>query len=229
MSDLHGCLKEWEDMLEKIQFSENDTMYVLGDVIDKGKNPVKLLRKIMTMDNVMCLMGNHEYDFLKMFYDLLTTPAEHRSFILNTFKVILYDNWKFKDGLNTCQEFKQLSIKEGRQIGDYIKSMKLYYEITVNDCKYILSHSGLGNYGKEKSLEEYKPSELLKTNFCDLSYGDDNTIIIGHTPTFLCDSNFSGRIYKEKGIINVDCGAVFRNEGGCLGCIRLDDMQEFYV
>ena len=38
ISDLHGCLKEFEAMLEKIEFSEYDEMYIAGDVCDRGKD-----------------------------------------------------------------------------------------------------------------------------------------------------------------------------------------------
>ncbi len=34
---------------------------------------------------------------------------------------------------------------------------------------------------------------------------------------------------KDKSIIDIDCGAGYPKEGGCLGCLRLNDMREFYV
>ena len=37
---------------------------------------------------------------------------------------------------------------------------------------------------------------------------------------------YKGRIYKANGHIAVDCGA---GHGLCLGCIRLEDSEEFYV
>lgn len=43
MSDLHGCYQEYREALEKINFNEQDTLYVLGDVVDRGPEPIKLL------------------------------------------------------------------------------------------------------------------------------------------------------------------------------------------
>ncbi len=37
MSDLHGCLEKYLKMLEKINFGAEDTMYVLGDIVDRGR------------------------------------------------------------------------------------------------------------------------------------------------------------------------------------------------
>ena len=36
MSDLHGCYDKYKKMLEKIHFGEDDTLYILGDVVDRG-------------------------------------------------------------------------------------------------------------------------------------------------------------------------------------------------
>ena len=54
----------------------------------------------------------------------------------------------------------------------------------------------------------------------------DKIIVTGHTPTGLIDKDYSGRIYKNNNHIAIDCGAVFDKP---LGCIRLDDLEEFYV
>ena len=36
MSDIHGQFDALMKMLEKIQFSDEDELYILGDVIDRG-------------------------------------------------------------------------------------------------------------------------------------------------------------------------------------------------
>ena len=43
MSDLHGEKDLFDKMLEKIQFSSLDHLYILGDVIDRGPHGVELL------------------------------------------------------------------------------------------------------------------------------------------------------------------------------------------
>lgn len=35
ISDIHGCYDKYIKMLEKIRFSSEDTLYVLGDVLDR--------------------------------------------------------------------------------------------------------------------------------------------------------------------------------------------------
>ena len=46
MSDLHGCYDKYIAMLEKINLKYDDTLYILGDVIDRGPDRVKILLDI---------------------------------------------------------------------------------------------------------------------------------------------------------------------------------------
>lgn len=36
ISDIHGCYNEYIKALKKVNFNDNDTLYVLGDCIDRG-------------------------------------------------------------------------------------------------------------------------------------------------------------------------------------------------
>ena len=65
MSDIHGEADRFHAMLEKIQFTADNTLYILGDVIDRGLEGISLLLEIMEMPNVVMLLGNHEYMMLQ--------------------------------------------------------------------------------------------------------------------------------------------------------------------
>lgn len=53
ISDIHGCRQQLLELLTKIQFSEKDTLYVLGDVLDRGFDPIETLRDLMDCKNVI--------------------------------------------------------------------------------------------------------------------------------------------------------------------------------
>lgn len=61
-ADLHGYpLEEFLKLLKKCGFSENDFLFVIGDVIDRnGDGGVGLLRWMMCQPNVELILGNHE-------------------------------------------------------------------------------------------------------------------------------------------------------------------------
>lgn len=61
ISDIHGQYDMFIELLDKIQFQNTDTLYILGDILDRGPHPIKTLMKLMEMPNVICIVGNHEY------------------------------------------------------------------------------------------------------------------------------------------------------------------------
>ena len=42
ISDIHGEYDLFMKMLEKIKFQDTDTLYILGDILDRGPNPIHL-------------------------------------------------------------------------------------------------------------------------------------------------------------------------------------------
>ena len=79
MSDIHGHKDLFDKMLEKIKFSSDDTLYILGDVIDRGPDGIKTLLKIMKMPNVKMILGNHEYMMLTYLTDPLASFKEAKA------------------------------------------------------------------------------------------------------------------------------------------------------
>lgn len=49
ISDIHGQYKMFLDLLDKIKLKDTDTLYILGDILDRGPHPIKALMKIMEM------------------------------------------------------------------------------------------------------------------------------------------------------------------------------------
>ena len=44
IGDIHGQLEQLKVLLEKMKFNENDELYVMGDVVDRGPDPIKALQ-----------------------------------------------------------------------------------------------------------------------------------------------------------------------------------------
>lgn len=62
ISDLHGYpLEKLKELLETADFSENDFLYILGDVVDRnGDGGVEILVWLLSQPNVQLIVGNHE-------------------------------------------------------------------------------------------------------------------------------------------------------------------------
>jgi predicted MPP superfamily phosphohydrolase len=84
ISDIHGEYDLFIKLLKKINFNSHDTLYILGDIIDKGKDSIKLLKFISKQNNMIAIMGNHEHafsEFVKAVID--KTPTENYNEIIS--------------------------------------------------------------------------------------------------------------------------------------------------
>ena len=46
ISDIHGQYEPFKRILQQINFSDDDVLYVLGDAIDRGPDGIKILKEI---------------------------------------------------------------------------------------------------------------------------------------------------------------------------------------
>ena len=90
MGDIHGEADRFHAMLKKIQFSEDDILILLGDVIDRGPDGIALLLEIMEMPNVIMLLGNHEYMMLQYLSPEATSTEIRRWNRNGNFITLLY-------------------------------------------------------------------------------------------------------------------------------------------
>ena len=59
-SDAHGHVRALDEALSKISLTSDDTLYVLGDMIDRGPDPVGVIKLVRSLPNAHVLKGNHE-------------------------------------------------------------------------------------------------------------------------------------------------------------------------
>jgi serine/threonine protein phosphatase 1 len=226
MSDLHGEYHKFLQMLELIRPGDEDVIYILGDIVDRGEEPINLLLDIMDRKNVIPLMGNHDYmacDILKQLVKEITPGTT--ALAPKLMNQVL--DWMDDGGINTMLQFRELQPFQRERILKFISGFSFVEIVEIGEKCFIMSHAGLGNFQKGKKLKEYTVYELIAARpDVDKRCFDDESVFVvcGHTPTRnLCGEN---RIYQTNGNIYIDCGAVF---GGKLGCLCLDTMEEFYV
>ena len=65
MSDIHGNAERFNSIINQIELKPEDSLYVLGDVIDRYPDGIRILRLLMSLPNVKLLLGNHEYMMLE--------------------------------------------------------------------------------------------------------------------------------------------------------------------
>lgn len=230
MSDIHGHYTEFIKLLKMIEFSEYDHLYILGDIMDRGTENLDILEYVIAHANVHLLMGNHE--------DMLLNTYRNKSQLDRKYYKAL---WIQNGEDTTAMELDSLQNKNCEKFEkylDYLSELPLYKFITVNNEKYLLVHAGiyLNRDIKSQTRDDMlwiREDFLNNQNTANLDF----SIIAGHTPTIYLqqcishlDQNqklkaFESKIVKFDKKIEIDCGAAY---GNYLGCLRLDDMQEFY-
>ena len=53
MSDIHGAYDRFLKMLKKISFSEEDVLYIIGDIPSRGEQTFELLDFVMDKPNIV--------------------------------------------------------------------------------------------------------------------------------------------------------------------------------
>ena len=233
MSDIHGCYEKYRDMLETIKFAADDTLYVLGDVLDRGPDGFKILLDMAARPNVVGLLGNHELLAAVVLPSLLRTMRQGEEQPLSKTEQEQMQKWIQNGGKPSILQFLQLSGEEMEIVCAYLRSLSAYEKVTVERRKFVLVHAGLEHFSITRPLEKYDLEDFL---FCrpdlDTTYFPDKTLVFGHTPTRLLHRQIGepeqpDRIFRRGTMIGLDCGCVY--SGGRLGCLCFDTMEEFYV
>ncbi len=228
MSDLHGCREEFNEMLKLIHFSDYDELWIVGDVCDRGRESIPLLRDIMAHENMHLIFGNHDM-WLARYAALLIEAKKDPSVIdLGDPEIV---RWLYRNGgLTTADQFMDQEFPVCHDIRLYLEDPLYYKELKIMGRKFLLVHAGLGSYAdRHARLGEIPVSELVWSH---IGINDnpfpDTTMIVGHYPTFLYGEAYEGKIIRgdRADIYHIDCGCVY---GRTLGCLRLDDLKEFYV
>ena len=204
-SDLHGQYSTYEAIIKKLR--NKDKLYILGDVIDRGPDGVKILQDIMKKKEngqIEFIVGNHEIMMMK---SLFLNDKKER------------ENWEQRNGgYITRQSFERLTQDEQNKIKEFILDSYVYKNININSqqihmvhAKAIQAENESGDKTVRELLREGKMNMIEEAVWCrDSSETVNKNIakkgtftIIGHTPT---DSNM---IEYKNGYLDIDCGAAY--------------------
>ena len=226
VSDLHGCSEKFERLLRQIRFTDDDVMYVLGDIVDYGEGSMDLLCDLSMRFNVIPILGDHDLRAQKL---LTVLDGMLRDGRMPEDPTVLSEmtEWIRDGGQPTMEGFKALDedMKEG--VLEYLEDMSLYEEVEAGGKKYILVHAGIADFDPDASLDDYMPEDFISEPLdLERQLIDGVTVVVGHVPTYEIDGAQKGKIYHGEGSIAIDCGAAF---GEPLACICLNNGKEYYV
>ena len=163
LSDIHGHYDVFKKMLEKINFSSNDFMYILGDVIDRGPDGLQLILDIMERRNMELFLGNHE---LMMLNTIDYVRKKDQGLIREDptdERLTPYELWvhSANGGLATSRAFYRMNKKKQDEMERYLRVLSgLSERLKLGDVTYHLSHSILF---RRNSVQKFITSRLPKS------------------------------------------------------------------
>lgn len=229
MADIHGNSRRFNSIMAQIQLQPEDTLYVLGDVVDRHGDGVRILRRLMAMPNAKVLLGNHEYMMLQALglpYDKADAPSLEESRFL----------WYRNGGEVTHRYWKRIRKTLRAEVVAYLHALPLQYDVTVNGTAYKLVHGAPAEYfvpgGKYKTPTHFAVWKRWEKE--DVLSGPQ-IMVFGHTPTKHYRYADPLEVYFGDKGIGIDCGSGYPDQPedafapqGRLACLRLDDGKVFY-
>ena len=236
ISDLHGQLGAFENLLEKTSYQPGeDRLFLLGDYVDWGPQSIDLLERIIDMkqsgQQVRCVLGNHDLLMRQVIGNLgIDCELQVDEFMQN----LWLRWWEDNDGLATLEQYLTLCSEKKQRIYQFLSDLELYIpNVEVAGRRFYLCHSVPLIQSDPQSivLLEHLFTRVWEYDFTHFReiYPDD-IILCGHTITnyywqnmlFDCedDEPSSGSSYApyvkgdlfrifhdtELNLISLDCG-----------------------
>ena len=213
-----GNLEKLQALLSKIRFSDSDTLYLIGNLVDFGPDPVGLVEELSYRANVYPVAGERDYlaaRLLSGFEKMNAGTAPAPDFMEEM------GNWVRDGGMPTMEGYRALDADGREGILDYLCEMPLFEEVTLQGKTYVLVYAGIAGFENGDDPADFLPDDFFsEPRSKNQKLMDNATVIVGGVPTE------SGKIERGAGSIYLDCGA---KDGGALAALCLETGEEFYA
>lgn len=255
IGDVHGMYDMFQNLIKSPEIKEEDTVILIGDIIDRGKKAYKMLK--WAMENItpdgkyQMILGNHEDNIIQDYKDKI--EGRYSCYTDDNDISVLdchyhFDTYMYAEGFET--------VKSVKPFIEWFETLPLYKKVTVTKPdgrkqEYIIAHGWYTakEYERDTFLwhrdvedlysaypKSVSPEDILSGNFIPDGFTEDfnsekyggAVLIHGHTPVFQ-ENGYpcNAMVYKRKNSINIDSGACFR--GGKMSAIRLEDEMVLYA
>lgn len=213
ISDIHNNNERLSKLLQKISFSPNDHLFILGDLFDRSiyaPAPVDLYFAILQLgERCTVVRGNHDQQLAEYIHRYFEMPEKKRSKIpgyeYNSFELLM----------------QRLTDVDMQDLARLISSWPLQISFELEGTTYLLAHAKTSHPNERREDDYYLNGEADDEGF--LTNGIEGYIsVCGHR-------EMDRQIWKNKkgNLYVIDCGCGYKD--GRLGCLCLETKEEFYV
>lgn len=210
IGDVHGNINAVLKLLEAIGPGQGDSVYFLGDLIDRGPHSCDVV-EFVRQYGYMSLLGNHE----QMLMQALPTTGDDGNV------AALLQMWLHSGGNATLSSYADMDLL--LEHVDWMRGLPLY--IDLGDIW--LAHAGLN---PQISLADQTSHDLcwIRDEFhqIDKPYFANKTIVTGHTITFTMRGVKPGELAQGAGWLDIDTGA-YHPKSGWLTALDVDNWKVY--
>ena len=223
-TDFHGMYGIWKKIKEYMK--PDDTLYYLGDAIDRGPRGFEIFMELLDDSRVTYIKGNHE----DMMYNAFTATGPAGT---EWFKA-----WRKNGARETLNNISDLGLtyEQKMQYVYKIQDMPTSMTIVMKDITYYLSHAGFTPNEKYFSMYDFDREHYNLWNrkhfFDDWPESLNHCVILhGHTPIPYMFELIPGIqdpiIYCSGHKINLDTGA-FDSNMAILYNLDKNDIETYF-
>ena len=223
-SDIHGHYDHLRNILGKVNFSTQDILFIVGDLLEKGPVCLKTLRYVMQLCKdytVYPLMGNVDAARLLMFEGNGAENSEKLFEYLRYMK----KHWGGCFFLDMCEELK-IHIHSPADIPDAKEQMRMKFKdefdflwglpTIIETQNYIFVHGGLPS----QNIDSFAGTDVfpyLKNDaFMEKGVEFTKYVVVGHWPVTLYNDKIASLnpiINTKQKIISIDGGCGLKRDG----------------
>ena len=125
ISDIHNDADGFIEMLKVIDFSDDDTLILDGDIFDRGDKPVELYFEILKHPNIYAIQGNHDVWVKREIFEKYANEQVGEYISYNTVSILE----------------QRLTPVDMIELAKWIDSKPYYINLTLDGEKFQIAHA----------------------------------------------------------------------------------------
>jgi len=106
IGDIHGCHQEFAELLERLSVTKDDTLILLGDLVNRGPDSNKVI-DLALENNALSLLGNHELRLLN--YRKTNNASALKEGDLATAERMRPEHWGYLENMLLTHHIEELN------------------------------------------------------------------------------------------------------------------------
>ena len=138
-SDAHGHVRALDEALSKISLTSDDTLYVLGDMIDRGPDPVGVIKLVRSLPNAR----------------VLKAITSRSCSMPSLARIRSMPRPGYQRGWTTREQLNDMEFEAYEELVRWMAALPLYAVVETEERPYLLVHAGIETEAAQAFLLEH--------------------------------------------------------------------------